>query len=130
MEQIAATLPNSITPVSLMTDAQRHDMKRWSRPIDAGVHIDSPAELIAGIAILDAMIGPDSFAVHIAGALGIPGVVFVPNGYPWYWAQGNGKPLWYPSFEVIVQEELGNWSGVIDEGRRRLAALLHAHAID
>ncbi|MCP3475672.1 tetratricopeptide repeat protein [Bradyrhizobium sp. CCGUVB1N3] len=130
MEQIAATLPHSITPISLMTDAQRHNMKRWSRPIDAGVHIDSPAELIAAIANLDAVIGPDSFAVHIAGSLGVPGVVFVPNGYPWYWAQGSGKPLWYPSFEVVVQEGLGNWSGVIDEGRRRLAALLHAHAID
>ncbi|MGV7219540.1 tetratricopeptide repeat protein [Bradyrhizobium sp. UFLA05-112] len=130
MEQIAATLPASITPVSLMTDAQRHDMKRWCRPIDAGAHVDSPAELIAAIANLDAVVGPDSFAVHIAGALGIPGVVFVPNGYPWYWAQDNGKPLWYPSFEVVMQEGLGNWSGAIDEGRRRLAALLHAAAID
>ncbi|MGY8669084.1 tetratricopeptide repeat protein [Bradyrhizobium sp. UFLA05-109] len=130
MEQIAATLPASVTPVSLTTGAQRHDMRRWGRPIDAGAHIDSPAELIAAIANLDAVVGPDSFAIHIAGALGVPGAVFVPNGYPWYWAQSNGKPLWYPSFEVIVQEGLGNWSGAIDEGRRRLAALLHAPAID
>lgn len=126
MEQIAAVVPHSVTPVSLMADAQRHDMKRWCRPIDAGVHIKCPAELIAAIANLDAVVGPDSFAIHIAGALGVPGVVFVPRGYPWYWAQPDGQPLWYPSFEVVVQERLGDWSGAIDEGRRRLETLLRA----
>ncbi|WP_426441389.1 tetratricopeptide repeat protein [Bradyrhizobium genosp. P] len=130
MEQVAAVIPNCVTPVSLVTEAQRHDMKRWSRPIDAGVHIERPAELIAAIANLDAVVGPDSFAVHIAGALGVPGVVFVPCGYPWYWAQADGKPLWYPSFEVVVQERLGDWAGAINEGRRRLEALLHQRAIE
>ncbi|WP_456639341.1 tetratricopeptide repeat protein [Bradyrhizobium sp. USDA 10063] len=130
MEQIAAVVPHSVTPISLMADAQRHDMKRWSRPIDAGAHIGCPAELIAAIANLDAVVGPDSFAIHIAGALGVPGVVFVPRGYPWYWAQAGGKPLWYPSFEVVVQERLGDWAGAINEGRRRLEALLRAPTID
>ncbi|WP_027556295.1 lipopolysaccharide assembly protein LapB [Bradyrhizobium sp. Cp5.3] len=124
MEQVATVIPHCVTPVSLMTEAQRHDMKRWSRPIDAGAHIERPAELIAAIANLDAVVGPDSFGVHIAGALGVPGVVFVPRGYPWYWAQAGGKPLWYPSFEVVVQERFGHWSGAIEEGRRRLETLL------
>ncbi|MET4331071.1 tetratricopeptide (TPR) repeat protein [Bradyrhizobium sp. i1.15.2] len=130
MEQIAAVIPHSVTPVSLMTDARRHDLKRWSRPIDVGVHIEHPAEFIAAIANLDAVVGPDSFAVHIAGALGLPGVVFVPRGYPWYWAQADGKPLWYPSFEVVVQERLGHWSGPIDDGRHRLETLLRIQTID
>ncbi|WP_128089732.1 tetratricopeptide repeat protein [Bradyrhizobium viridifuturi] len=130
MEQVAAATPNSVTPVSLMSGAQRHHMKRWSRPVDAGVHIESPAEMIAAIANLDAVIGPDNFAIHIAGALGVPGVVFVPPGYPWYWAQADGKPLWYPSFEVVVQEGLGSWAGAINKGRRRLEALLRASTSD
>lgn len=130
MEQVAAVIPHSVTPISLMSGAQRHDMKRWGRPIDAGVHIECPAELIAAIANLDAVVGPDSFAVHIAGALGVPGVVFVPRGYPWYWAQAGGKPLWYPSFEVVVQERFGHWSGAIDEGRHRLETLLRTQPID
>lgn len=129
MEQAAAVIPQSVTPVSLMSDAQRHDLKRCSRPIDAGAHIDGPAELTAAIANLDAVVGPDSFAVHIAGALGVPGVVFLPRGYPWYWAQAGGKPLWYPSFEVVVQARLGDWHGAINEGRGRLEALLRAPAI-
>ncbi|WOH52721.1 tetratricopeptide repeat protein [Bradyrhizobium sp. sBnM-33] len=130
MEHVAAVISHSVAPVSLMSGAQRHDMKRWSRPIDAGVHIECPAELIAAIANLDAVVGPDSFAVHIAGALGVPGVVFVPRGYPWYWAQADGKPLWYPSFEVVVQERFGHWSGAIDNGRRRLETLLRTRTID
>ncbi|KWV54691.1 hypothetical protein AS156_06905 [Bradyrhizobium macuxiense] len=130
MEQVAAVLPQSGTPVSLMADARRHSMSRWSRPIDAGVHIECPADLIAVIANLDAVVGPDSFAIHIAGALGIPGVVLVPRGYPWYWAQAGGKPMWYPSFKVVVQERLGDWDAAINEGRQRLDALLRALALD
>ncbi|MCP3477747.1 tetratricopeptide repeat protein (plasmid) [Bradyrhizobium sp. CCGUVB1N3] len=126
MEQVAAVIPHSVTPISLMSGAQRHDMKRWRHPIDAGVHIERPAELIAAIANLDAVVGPDSFAVHIAGALGVPGVVFVPCGYPWYWAQAGGKPLWYPSFEVVAQERFGHWSEAIEQGGRKLEALLRA----
>lgn len=124
MEQIAATLPDHVTPVSLVSGDQRHDMKRWSSPIDAGLHIDSPAEMIAAVANLDAVIGPDSFATHIAGAMGIPGVVLVPRGYPWYWAKVDGKTLWYPSFDVVVQERLGNWAGTLDEARRQLSAIV------
>ncbi|MDA9391764.1 hypothetical protein WN73_14240 [Bradyrhizobium sp. CCBAU 45394] len=130
MEQVAAAIPSFVTPVSLMSGAQRHNMKRWSRPIDAGVHIESPAEMIAAIGNLDAVVGPDSFAVHIAGALGVSGVVFVPRGYPWYWAHAGGKPLWYPSFEVVVQERFGHWHRAIDEGRRQLETLLRKQAID
>lgn len=124
MEQIAALLPNDAMPVSLMTDAQRHDMKRWNHPVDAGAHIDSPAEMIAAIANLDAVVGPDSFAVHIAGALGVPGVVLVPRGYPWYWAKANGRALWYPSFDVVTQERLGEWTTALDQGRQRLGEIL------
>lgn len=130
MEQIASLLPEDATPVSLVTDAQRHDMKRWSRPIDAGVHIDSPAEMIAAIANLDAVVGPDSFAVHIAGALGVPGVALVPRGYPWYWAPVDGRALWYPSFDVVAQERLGDWTGAIDAGRQRLIDILQAPVRD
>jgi tetratricopeptide (TPR) repeat protein len=124
MEQIAATLPDDVTPVSLTAGDRRHDMKTWKRPIDAGMHIDSPAEMVAAVANLDAVIGPDSFAVHVAGAMGIPGVVLVPRGYPWYWAKADGRPLWYPSFEVVAQQRLGDWSGAIEEGRDRLQAIL------
>ncbi|MBH5372780.1 tetratricopeptide repeat protein [Bradyrhizobium glycinis] len=130
MEQVAAAIPTFVTPVSLMSGAQRHNMKRWTRPIDAGVHIENPAEMIAAIGNLDAVVGPDSFVVHIAGALGVSGVVFVPRGYPWYWAQADGKPLWYPSFKVVVQERFGHWHGAIDEGRRQLEILLRKQLID
>lgn len=125
MEQVGSLLPDDVTPVSLVTDEQRHDMKRWSRPIDAGMHVNSPAEMIAAIANLDAVVGPDSFALHVAGALGVPGVALVPRGYPWYWATAEERALWYPSFEVVTQEQLGDWTGAIETARQRLDDILH-----
>jgi tetratricopeptide (TPR) repeat protein len=130
MEQIAATLPDSVTPVSLVNGDQRHDMKRWNRPIDAGLHIDSPAEMMAAIANLDAVIGPDSFALHIAGAMGVPGLVLVPRGYPWYWAKADGQTLWYPSIDVVAQARLGDWTGAIEQARDRLQAILAAPTLN
>jgi Flp pilus assembly protein TadD len=128
MEQINGLLPENATPVSLVTDDSRHDLRRNSRPIDAGVHIKAPAEMIAAVANLDAVVAPDGFAIHIAGALGRPGIVLVPCGYPWYWAAKDGRALWYPSIEVIAQERLGQWDTVISEASRQLAAMLEADA--
>jgi Tetratricopeptide repeat len=126
MEQIVGLLPENATPISLVTDDLRHDLRQNARPIDAGVHIKAPDEMIAVIANLDAVVGPDSFAVHAAGALGRPGVVLVPCGYPWYWAAKDGRSLWYPTVEVVAQERLAQWDTAIGEAGRRLTALLEA----
>ncbi len=124
MEQITGLLPENATPVSLVTDEFRHDLRRNSRPIDAGVHIKAPAEMIAAVANLDAVVAADSFAIHVAGALGRPGIVLVPCGYPWYWAARDGRALWYPSVEAVAQERLGQWDAAVSEAGRRLAAML------
>jgi hypothetical protein len=122
--QITGLLPENATPVSLVTDECRHDLRRSSRPIDAGVHINAPAEMIAAVANLDAVVAPDSFAIHIAGALGRPGIAVVPCGYRWYWAAKDGRALWYPSIEVVAQERLGQWDTAIGEASRRLETML------
>jgi tetratricopeptide (TPR) repeat protein len=122
MEHIAKLLPEDVTPVSLVMDENRHDLHNWNRPIDAGVHVESPADMLAAVACLDAVVGPDCFAIHLAGALGLPGVVLVPRGHPWYWMPVDGRALWYPSIEVVAQERLGDWDTTLAEGSRRLMA--------
>jgi tetratricopeptide (TPR) repeat protein len=61
--------------------------------LDAGRHLDGFDQMIALIANLDAVIGPDVSALHLAGALGRPGFVALPPGFPWYWAARDARSL-------------------------------------
>lgn len=121
MEQMREVMPGRGTAISLMTGQARHDLMAWPEAIDAGRHMDGFDEMIGAIANLDAVIGPDVSALHLSGALGRPGFVVVSAGYPWYWAAQDGHSLWYPSIEVMAQEQAGQWSRVIADLRQRLS---------
>lgn len=124
MAPLRAALPGFGTAVSLMTGQARHDLAAWPEAVDAGRHIGGFPEMIAAIANLDIVIGPDVSALHLAGALGRPGFAAVPAGHPWYWAAREGRSLWYPTVEVVAQTRPGDWSGVIERLRERLSSLL------
>ncbi|WP_181832614.1 tetratricopeptide repeat protein [Bosea caraganae] len=121
MAQLRAAMPASGTAISLMTGQSRHDLAAWPEAIDAGRHMDDFGQMIAAIANLDIVVGPDVLALHLAGALGRAGLVAVPTGYPWYWAARAGRSLWYPSVDVLAQARPGDWSGVIAGLRERLS---------
>lgn len=121
MAQLRAALPGFGTAVSLMTGPARHDLAAWPEAVDAGRHIGGFADMIAAIANLDIVIGPDVSALHLTGSLGRPGIVAVPAGYPWYWAAQAGRSLWYPTVEVLAQTRPGDWSGVIEGMHERLS---------
>jgi ADP-heptose:LPS heptosyltransferase len=64
---------------------------------------------------LDLIITIDSAVAHLAGGLGKECWVLLKDGADWRW---NGKSAdqtsWYPSMRLFRQDELGNWSGVLD----------------
>jgi tetratricopeptide (TPR) repeat protein len=121
MEQVRAAMPGSGTVISLMTGPSRHELAAWPEAIDAGRHMDGFGEMIAAIANLDIVVGPDVSALHLAGALGRPGLIAVPAGYPWYWAAQDGRSLWYPTVDVVAQQRPGDWSTVIAALHKRLS---------
>lgn len=122
MAEIRAALPAGCTPVSLMAGAARHDLKDWPEAVDAGLHLDGFDDMLAAIAELDLIVGPDVSALHLAGALGRPGLVILPAGFPWYWAAREGRSLWYPSVEVVLQQAVGRWQEPFAEVAEKLQA--------
>jgi hypothetical protein len=124
MEQMRAAMPPFGTVISLMTGQARHELATWPEAVDAGRHLDGFDELIAAIANLDIVVGPDVSALHLCGALARPGLVAVPTGYPWHWASRHGRSLWYPTIEVVPQERPGNWEDVIKTLRASLTERL------
>jgi len=123
MAQIRAALPPDGSAVSLMVDEGRHELKDWPEAIDAGRHLADFAQMIALIANLDAVIGPDVAMLHIAGALGRPGVAAAGCHRPWAWANREGHSLWYPTLRVATQSQPGAWDAVVEALRAEVVRL-------
>ena len=57
---------------------------------------------------------------HLAGALGQATLVLLPYSADYRWlAEGNTSP-WYPSIELIRQDEIENWANVIRQTMHQL----------
>jgi hypothetical protein len=54
---------------------------------------------------------------HLAGALGRPLMVMLPQafGLVWYWHVGRTDSPWYPGAKLFRQQTPGQWGSVINE---------------
>jgi len=92
--------------------------------IDNFYDIDGLAALISAC---DIVITVSNTTAHLAGALGVPAMVMLPQavGRIWYWHRDQTVSSWYPSCRLIRQATLGDWTPVIgaitDELRKRSA---------
>jgi ADP-heptose:LPS heptosyltransferase len=103
---------------------------------DAGAHgaalaVEPPpaelsdfAETAALIANLDLVIGVDTSTLHLAGALGKPVWVLVPDHMTdWRWLRDRSDSPWYPGvMRLFRQARMGAWAPVVDEVAAALAA--------
>ena len=86
--------------------------------------------LALAIAQLDLVIGVDSAAVHLAGALGKPVWVLLGSVNDWCWpAIGDGSP-WYPTARIFRQPVPGDQDGLLESVRSAFAAWLADGAHD
>jgi len=81
------------------------------------------AETAAVIAQLDLVIGVDTAAIHLAGALNVPAWVMLPKMPDYRWMLGRDDTPWYPGMRLFRQKESGDWSDVIWRVRAALTLL-------
>lgn len=83
---------------------------------------DALDDLAAQISAYDRIVTISSVAAHLAGALGVPGLVLMQRDPLWFWfAEGESVP-WYPSLTVLRQTADG-WPAVIAEAAVRAKGL-------
>jgi hypothetical protein len=87
---------------------------------DADDCADSIVRLAALIAQLDLVVTPDTFAAHLAGALGTPVWVMLQFAADWRWMDGRSDSPWYPSMRLFRQPAKEDWSSVIAQISSRL----------
>jgi len=75
----------------------------------------------ATIAKLDLVISIDTSVAHLAGAMGKPVWLMLPQIADWRWLLQKEDSPWYPSMRIFRQHRPGDWEAVI----KRLAAELN-----
>src|SRR5262249_20990605 len=71
----------------------------------------TPMENLAALLLnLDLLISVDTAPAHLAGALGVPYWLALPNVPDWRWMLDRSDSPWYPTARLFRQREPGNWN--------------------
>lgn len=95
--------------------------------LDLGSHMADFADTAAIVAGLDLVICVDTAIAHLAGALGKPCWVLLPDYQTdWRWLKHRTDSPWYPGvMRLFRQSTAGDWSSVVAEICAALAARIN-----
>lgn len=85
----------------------------WRDPeLNATTDIDG---LAAQLAAMDAVVSVSNTTIHLAGALGVPGLLLLPKTRPvlWYWGYEADVTPWYPSLQLLRNHSEQDWQELI-----------------
>lgn len=63
---------------------------------------------------LNLIITIDTSIAHVAGGLGIPTLLMLPNPADWRWIINRTDTPWYPEMKLFKQPTPGDWKSVIE----------------
>ncbi len=77
---------------------------------------------------MDCVVTVSNTTAHLAGALGVDGIVLLPatRGLHWYWFTERADSPWYPSLALVRQSTPARWEDTIAAAARRLEAWRNA----
>ncbi|EEF24853.1 o-linked n-acetylglucosamine transferase, ogt, putative, partial [Ricinus communis] len=115
--EAAAASPRAVHFVSLQKGAG--EAEALAPPAGMHVHplasrLDDFAETAALVANLDLVISVDTAVAHLAGALGKPCWLLLPDyRCDWRWMAEREDTPWYPSMRLFRQPRGGGWAPVV-----------------
>jgi tetratricopeptide (TPR) repeat protein len=127
-EQFAAVLGPHCEFVSLQKDYRDGDAPALENsPVrDLSAHLTDFSDTAALCASLDLVITVDTSIAHLAGALGKPVWILLPEASDWRWLLERGDSPWYPSARLVRQQIGEDWSAVLARVRADLDTLASA----
>ncbi len=110
---------------ALQLGARRSELERLpGRQIsDLAPYLDDFGQTAAALARLDLVVTVDTSVAHLAGAMGVPAWVLLPEPCDWRWGQNGTSCAWYPFVRLFRQTRPGHWETVIAQVKMQLATL-------
>ena len=97
--------------------------------LDSGVSLETPElrgnwlDTALLVDTLDAIVSVDTAMAHLAGAMGRPVIVLVPQAPDWRWGLETPHSTWYPSAQLIRQTAPRDWASTAQRVHAALRAL-------
>jgi hypothetical protein len=116
---------------SLQVDAAGAEAKAgaWaSRVTDLAPGLTDFAHTAAAVQALDLVISVDTAVAHVAGALGKPVWVLIPDGNDWRWLHERQDSPWYPTMRLFRQRRQRHWMHAMKQMKRALADMAASKA--
>lgn len=116
LEALSALFEINGSFISLQKDVRsgdQHALHSSAKLIHFGEELNNFAETAALIYNLDLIISVDTSVAHLAGALGKPVWILLPNPPDWRWLLDRHDSPWYPTARLFRQDDTGTWDNVI-----------------
>jgi tetratricopeptide (TPR) repeat protein len=121
--------------ISLQKGAGAEQLAGWPAgtpaPRDLGAEIDTDGnafmDTAAILPLLDVVVTSDSALAHLAGAIGVPTFMALPQVPDWRWGLEGERTVWYPTLHVFRQRQRGDWDQVFGDIREALGARIGVH---
>ncbi|MEQ9170674.1 MAG: tetratricopeptide repeat protein [Rhodospirillales bacterium] len=91
--------------------------------VDMTADLDDFAATAALVECLDLVVTCDTAVGHLAGALGRPVAMLLPQVPEWRWLLDRRDTPWYPTMHLFRQPAAGDWTGAV----KVLAAYIRRH---
>jgi len=124
LERFSRLLPKAETRAFCLqkrwSDADLAELPSHPGLVNLGPNLADFAVTAAIVSHLDLVITVDTAVAHLAGLLGIPVWILLPQAPDWRWQLERGDSPWYPSARLFRQSRLGDWDTVLQEVSRAL----------
>lgn len=85
---------------------------------DLAPAIDDFLDTAAFLRQIDELIAVDTGVVHLAGSLGVPTAVLLPEACDWRWGATAATTPWYASLRLARQSRQGDWASALAAATR------------
>ena len=108
----------------VLRDADRQAHATLPQLAFFGAELHDFADTAALCGAMDLVIAVDTSVAHLAGALGKPVWILLPDPAEWRWMHGREDTPWYSRARLFRQTRRGDWTDVVARVRSELKLLL------
>lgn len=91
---------------------------------DLAPRLEDFLDTAAFLTRMDAVLAVDTCVAHVAGSLGVPTWIILPEAVDWRWNPDSGNTRWYPSVRIVRQNRQGDWESPIALARQQMTEVL------